>query len=136
MEQYLNFVTLGVADLAVSRLFYQQQFGWQEMDDSDENIAFFRAGATLILALFPQEGLAEDATVSAVSGGGFPRFTLAHNVASAAEVDAVLARLQARGVDVVKTPQATFWGGYSGYVRDPDGFLWEICNNPYLDAIR
>ena len=132
MEQHINYITLGVGDLAVSRRFYQDVFGWKETADSNENIAFFQAGKALRLALFGKEALAEDAQVSAQSSG-FPRFTLAHNVSSEAEVDALFA---AKNVHIVKAPQKVFWGGYSGYIADPDGFLWEIAFNPFLQELR
>ena len=135
MNQHLNYITLGVADLAASRRFYREIFGWQERDDSNDHIAFFQAGSALILALFPREALAADATVAA-DGSGFPRFTLAHNVASREAVDALFAAFVAQGVTIVKPPQAVFWGGYSGYISDPDGFLWEIAHNPYLEKLR
>ena len=130
-----NYITLGVADLAASRRFYREIFGWQERGDSNEHIAFFQAGSALILALFPREALAADANVAA-DGSGFPRFTLAHNVASREAVDALFAAFVAQGVTIVKPPQAVFWGGYSGYISDPDGFLWEIAHNPYLEKLR
>lgn len=135
MNQHLNYITLGVADLAVSRRFYREIFGWQEHGDSNDHIAFFQAGSALILALFPREALAADANVAA-DGSGFPRFTLAHNVASREAVDALFAAFAAQGIAIVKPPQAVFWGGYSGYISDPDGFLWEIAHNPYLEKLR
>ena len=135
MDQHLNYITLGVADLAASRRFYHDTFGWLERADSNDNIAFFQTGSALILALYPRAALAMDANVSA-DGSGFPRFTLAHNVASREAVDALFAGFHARGVHIVKAPQAVFWGGYSGYIADPDGFLWEIAYNPFLQKLR
>ena len=135
MEQHINYITLGVSDLAVSRRFYQDVFGWKETADSNENIAFFRAGKALRFALFGKKALAEDAQVSA-QGSGFPCFTLAHNVGSEAEVDALFAAFAAKNVHIVKAPQKVFWGGYSGYIADPDGFLWEIAFNPFLQELR
>jgi uncharacterized glyoxalase superfamily protein PhnB len=82
--------------------------------------------------LYPREKLAEDATVPA-EGGGFHGFTLAHNAASKAEVDAVLAFAQKAGATLIKPGQDVFWGGYSGYFADPDGFLWEVAWNPFMD---
>ena len=87
MEQHINYITLGVSDLAISRRFYQDIFGWQETVDSNENIAFFETGSALRFALFGKEALAQDAQVL-VQGSGFSCFTLAHNVGSEAEVDA------------------------------------------------
>ena len=135
MEQHINYITLGVADLAESRRFYREVFGWQETADSNENIAFFQAGNALLLALFGQAALARDAQIPEQSSG-FPRFTLAHNVGSEAEVDALFAGFAAKNANIIKAPQKVFWGGYSGYLADPDGFLWEITFNPFLQKLR
>ena len=135
MDQHLNYITLGVADLAASRRFYRETFDWQERGDSNDNIAFYQAGSALILALFPRAALAADAGIAA-DGNGFPRFTLAHNLASREAVDALFAKFRAQGVTITKAPQAVFWGGYSGYISDPDGFLGEIAHNPYLEKLR
>ena len=135
MEQHINYITLGVADLAESRRFYREVFGWQETADSNENIAFFQAGNALLLALFGKAALAHDAQIPEQSSG-FPRFTLAHNVGSEAEVDALFAGFAAKNTNIIKAPQKVFWGGYSGYLADPDGFLWEIAFNPFLQKLR
>jgi len=135
MEQHINYITLGVADLAESRRFYLEVFGWQETADSNENIAFFQAGNALLLALFGKAALAHDAQIPEQSSG-FPRFTLAHNVGSEAEVDALFAGFAAKNANIIKAPQKVFWGGYSGYLADPDGFLWEIAFNPFLQKLR
>lgn len=135
MEQHINFITLGVENLDVSRRFYQDVFGWREAADSNENIAFFQTGSALLFALFGKDALAKDAQTSA-QGSGFPRFALAHNVGSEAEVDALFADFSAKDVNVIKPPQKTFWGGYSGYIADPDGFPWEIAFNPFLQRLR
>ena len=135
MEQHINYITLGVADLAESRRFYREVFGWQETVGSNENIAFFQAGNALLLALFGQAALARDAQIPEQSSG-FPRFTLAHNVGSEAEVDALFAGFAAKNANIIKAPQKAFWGGYSGYLADPDGFLWEIAFNPFLQKLR
>lgn len=89
----------------------------------------------MALALYPWERLAEDATVSP-AGAGFRGVTLAYNARDKAEVDAVLREAEMAGAVLVKAAQEVFWGGYSGYFRDPDGHLWEIAWNPYvtLDA--
>ena len=135
MEQHINYITLGVADLAESRRFYRDVFGWQETAGSNENIAFFQAGNALLLALFGKAALAHDAQIPEQSSG-FPRFTLAHNVGSEAEVDALFAGFAAKNINIIKAPQKAFWGGYSGYLTDPDGFLWEIAFNPFLQKLR
>lgn len=133
MRQTLSFVTLGVADLARSRAFYHA-LGWQESASSQVAIAFFRAGG-IVFALFQREALAEDANVAA-AGSGFPGFTLAHNVDSEAAVIDTLAEAVAAGATLARPGEKVFWGGFRGYFADPDGFLWEICYNPFfpLDA--
>ena len=135
MEQHINYITLGVADLAESRRFYREVFGWQETANSNENIAFFQAGNALLLALFGKAALSHDAQIPEQSSG-FPRFTLAHNVGSEAEVNALFAGFAAKNTNIIKAPQKVFWGGYSGYLADPDGFLWEIAFNPFLQKLR
>lgn len=130
MKQTLSFITLGVRDLAHSRAFYRA-LGWQESSGSQEAVAFYQAGS-VAFALFGREALAEDATVSP-AGSGFPAFTLAHNVASEAAVDATLAEAMAAGASLVRPGERAPWGGYRGYFTDPDGFLWEICFNPFFE---
>ena len=83
------------------------------------------------MALFPRDELAKDALVSS-EGSGFAGFTMAHNVNSEKEVDDVIADLKSKGVKITKEPQKMFWGGYSSYFADPDGFLWEVAYNPFF----
>jgi len=129
MKQTLSFITLGVRDLARSRAFYRA-LGWQESPGSLEAVAFFQAGS-VVFALFGREALADDANVAA-EGSGFPAFTLAHNVASEAAVDAILAEAVAAGAGLARRGERAPWGGYRGYFSDPDGFLWEVCFNPFV----
>ena len=98
--------------------------------ESPPAIAFFETRGTW-LALFPREELAKDATVAA-EGAGFRGFTLAHNVRSPEEADALIAQAVAAGATLVKAAHKTDWGGYSGYFADPDGFLWEVAHNPHF----
>lgn len=130
MEQRLTLITLGVSNLQTAINFYENTFGWQRTAASNEDIVFFQLNG-IQLALFPRESLAEDAHVAA-EGSGFRGFTLAYNTRSEAEVDEVVSHLRGKGVTIVKEPQKVFWGGYSSYVADPDGNLWEIAYNPYL----
>ena len=83
----------------------------------------------MALALFPRDELAKDATIAA-DGQGFSGVSLAYNARNREEVDAVLAEAEAAGAQLLKPAQEAFWGGYSGYFSDPDGFLWEIAWNP------
>lgn len=129
MEPRLSIVTLGVADLERATRFYGEVLRLPRVPSVPE-IAFFELGG-IRLALFPREGLAEDAGVPA-EGGGFAGFTLAHNLRSEAEVRELFAELADAGVSIVKPPQRAGWGGFSGYFADPDGFLWEVAWNPDL----
>ena len=129
MKPHITIVTLGVEDLQRSVDFYQNGLGFPLMGDSD-SIAFFKM-EEIILGLYPRDKLAEDITVSP-EGTGFQGFTLAHNVDSPDEVDRTLAEAVAAGAELVKPGQKVFWGGYSGYFKDPDGFYWEVAHNPFL----
>jgi catechol 2,3-dioxygenase-like lactoylglutathione lyase family enzyme len=122
-------ITLGVADLERSIAFYRDGLGLPQRD-GPSGIAFFETSGTR-LSLYPRAALAEDAQV-APEGGGFRGFTLAHNVRSPEEVDRTLDEAVAAGATLLKPGQKVFWGGYSGYFEDPDGFLWEIAWNPHL----
>ena len=129
MQPRISMITLGVRDLEVAIGFYEKGLGLPRMESPPE-VAFFTLHGTW-LGLYGREALAEDATVSA-EGTGFTGVTLAHNVASVAEVDAVLAQAVAAGARLVKPGQKVFWGGYSGYFADPDGHLWEVAYNPHF----
>jgi catechol 2,3-dioxygenase-like lactoylglutathione lyase family enzyme len=127
MKPRISMITLGVRDLAAAVKFYEEGLGFPRMESPPE-VAFFTLNGTW-LGLYGREALAEDATVAA-EGHGFEGFTLAHNVESEAEVDAVVAQAVKAGAKLVKKPQKVFWGGYSGYFKDPDGHLWEVAHNP------
>jgi uncharacterized protein len=129
MEQRVSIVTLGVTDLTRSREFYER-LGWKKSGASSEGIVFFQAGGT-VLALYPRDELAKDAKVSA-DGQGFGGVTLAYNTRTREEVDAALAEAQRAGATLRKPAEEAFWGGYSGYFADPDGFLWEVAWNPFF----
>lgn len=126
MEQRLSLVTLGVADLARAKAFYEA-LGWQAADGPDE-VAFFQAGG-IVFGLWSRDSLAEDSGVA--DGGGWGGVTLAHNVRSAEEVDRVIEEARAAGATIARDGAETFWGGYSGCFIDPDGHPWEIAHNPY-----
>jgi hypothetical protein len=127
MEQRVSIVTLGVADLKRSREFYER-LGWRRSMAKAEGVVFFQAGG-MALALYPRHELAKDAHIAA-DGQGFSGMALAYNARSRAEVDSVLAEATAAGAKILKPAQETFWGGYSGYFSDLDGFSWEIAWNP------
>jgi uncharacterized protein len=127
MEQRISLITLGVSDLERSRVFYER-LGWQRSVREADGVVFFQAGG-MALALYPRADLAKDANLSP-EGRGFVRVTLSYNARSRAEVDAVLAEARAAGAKLLKPAQEAFWGGYSGYFADPDGFPWEVAWNP------
>lgn len=128
MKPRISMITLGVGDLEKSVRFYEDGLGFPRME-SPPTVAFFTLNGSW-LGLYGREALAEDAQVSA-QGSGFNSFTLAHNVESEAEVDTLLAQAVSAGATLVKPGQKVFWGGYSGYFKDPDGHLWEIAHNPF-----
>lgn len=132
MEPRISIVTLGVADLPRSTAFYRDAFGLPLLaDKSSPGISFFEVNkGSLWLALYPRHLLAEDATVPDTPPG-FAGVTLAHLVRSKADVQSLFDALVHAGAGPVKPPQDVFWGGFSSYVADPDGFLWEIAFNPY-----
>ena len=130
MEPRISIVTLGVTDLARSVEFYRDGLGLVLYDENTESIAFFQNKGTW-LALYPREALADDVGIP-TQGSGFSGVTLAHNLRSKEEVDELLAVAVAAGATLVKPAQDTFWGGYSGYFSDPDGYLWEIAWNPFF----
>ena len=127
MEQRLSLVTLGVSDLGRARRFYEA-LGWQSGAAPDDDVVFFRAGGT-VLALWGRAELAEDSGVE--DGGGWGGVTLAHNVRSPEEVDAVLADAEHAGATITRAAGPAFWGGYTGVFTDPDGHAWEVAHNPH-----
>lgn len=129
MQPRISMITLGVRDMAASVKFYQEGLGFPKVG-SEPSVAFFNLNGTW-LGLYGRDALAEDAQVPAKSSG-FPGFALAHNVHSDEEVDRVLAKAVEAGATLAKPGQKVFWGGYSGYFKDPDGYLWEVAHNPFM----
>jgi len=129
MKPRISMITLGVRDLKASAEFYEHGLGFPRMESPPE-VAFFTLDGTW-LGLYGRQALAEDATVSP-QGNGFEAFAIAHNVHSEAEVDDVMRQALEAGATLVKRPQKVFWGGYSGYFKDPDGHLWEVAHNPHF----
>ena len=132
MEQRLSVVTLGVADLEASRAFYER-LEWKSKPQ--ETIVFFPLDG-MILSLYPRAALAEDAQLPDDGRTDFGGITLAYCARDREDVDRVLASAVAAGARLLKPAQDVFWGGYSGYFADPDGYPWEVAWNPYwtLDA--
>ncbi len=131
MDQRLTIITIGVEDLKAMTTFYETAFGWKTLSSSNEQISFFKLNG-ILLSLYPKEDLALDAEVSS-EGSGFNGFAMAFNVNSIQEVNELFEDLKQKGVQIIKPPQNAFWGGYSGYVCDIEGNLWEIAYNPFLN---
>jgi len=127
VQQRVSVITLGIRDLARSRTFYEA-LGWRSAPRPNDDVVFFQAGG-IVLALWDRAKLAEDSVVS--DAGGWGGVTLAHNVGSPAEVDAILNEAERAGATIGRPGAETFWGGYSGVFIDPDGHPWEIAHNPF-----
>jgi uncharacterized protein len=125
MEQRVSLITLGVGDVHRSWEFYRA-LGWTG-ETPDDDVVFFQAGG-LIFALWSREKLTADS--GTVDTGGWGGITLAHNVRSPGEVDAILDQAEAAGATIARRGAATFYGGYSGVFLDPDGHAWEVAHNP------
>jgi predicted lactoylglutathione lyase len=125
----ISLVTLGVGDLPASTRFYEAM-GWLKAPQSQDSVSFMQ-GHNVVLGLFGRHDLAEDANV-ADTPTGFAAIALAVNLASPEDVDAYFELALENGATAAKHPQKVFWGGYSGYFRDPDGHLWEIAHNPFF----
>lgn len=125
----ISMITLGVTDIEKSVIFYKEGLGFPQMDSPPE-VAFFTLNGSW-LGLYPYNALADDAMVSS-KGSGFNGFTLAHNVASEAEVENVIDQALFAGATLSKAAQKASWGGYSGYFKDLDGYLWEVAYNPFF----
>jgi uncharacterized protein len=131
MKPRLNIVTLGVADIARAKTFYKK-LGLAEHKMSNEHIGFFVING-IVLSLYGHNALAEDAKLGHQPPPGFRGISLAWNTESPSEVDAVLTHAVVCGATLVKAGEPVFWGGYSGYFSDPDGHLWEVAHNPFVE---
>ena len=136
MKPRITVITIGVDDLEGAVRFYRDGLGLQTEGIIGRQfehgaVAFFDLQAGLKLALWPRRSLAHDSGI-ALTDVSATEFTLGHNVASRAEVDAVMKQAQDAGATLVKPAQDTFWGGYAGYFQDPDRHLWEIAWNPQM----
>ena len=131
MEPRIHIITLGVADLARAYQFYHHGLGFPTTRNPEDGIIFFQTSG-VALALYPANSLAEDISPDFPSERArFPGITMAHNCRSKAEVDAFLQQAVDAGGTLEKPAHDTFWGGYSGYFSDPDGYLWEVA---YADS--
>ena len=129
MDQRISFITLAVADVAATRHFYLDGLGWTAALDVPGEVLMIRAGERLVLSFWVDRAF--EAEVGPLRrGAGVAPITLAHNVPSPAEVDAVLETARNAGAEPVQPAVQREWGGYTGYFGDPDGYRWEIAFNP------
>ena len=129
MDQRISLVTLAVADLDATRRFYLDGLGWQAFMDVPDDVLMIQAGEHLLLSFWVEPHF--EAEVGAIRrGDGVAPITIAHNLGSDTEVDAVLETARAAGADPVQPAEKREWGGYSGYFGDPDGYHWEIAHAP------
>jgi len=139
MEPRITFITLAVDDLERAVAFYRDGLGLatkgivgSEFDNGAA--AFFNLQSGVRLALWPRRSLAADSGLP-LQPASATEFSLAHNVASEADVDALMRQAERAGARIVKPAQPTFYGGYAGYFQDPDGHLWEIVWNPAMSEL-
>ena len=131
MRQKLNLITLGVDDFQKSLNFYEKGLGWIKSEKSMDDLALFPLGG-MTLALYPRQELADDATLK-YQPSKFYGLTLSYNAKSEKEVDEVLEKVARLGATIIKPAQKVFWGGYSGYFKDLDGYLFEVAFNPFWE---
>jgi catechol 2,3-dioxygenase-like lactoylglutathione lyase family enzyme len=129
MRQKLHLITLGTDDFQTSFDFYEKGLGWKKSDKSMDNLALFDLGG-IILALHPRQELADDTTLT-YQPATFSGLTISHNTKSEKEVDDILEQVEKLGGTIVKPAQKVYWGGYSGYFKDLDGYLFEVAYNPF-----
>jgi len=139
MKPRITLVTLGVDDLERAVAFYRDGLGLATQgiigtEFEHGAVAFFELESGLKLALWPRKSLAADSGLP-LQPASSTEFSLAHNVASQSEVDAVMQQAERAGARVVKPAQPTFYGGYAGCFLDPDGHLWEVAFNPGFAAL-
>ncbi len=132
MKSKISLIGLGVRDFDKSLRFYRDGLAFKTHNyrDGEDHVMFVMEGSWL--SLYPRDKLAADATVPD-DGAGFSGITLAHNVSSKTQVEAVFAQAVNSGASAIKPPQDVSWGGYHAYFADPDGYLWEVAFNPFTD---
>jgi catechol 2,3-dioxygenase-like lactoylglutathione lyase family enzyme len=129
VDQRISFITLAVSDLEASRRFYLDGLGWTAELYVPGDVLMIRTGEHLMLSLWAEPAF--EAEVGPIRrGAGVAPLTIAHNVRTSDEVDAVLDRARRAGADPVEPGRLRDWGGYTGYFADPDGFRWEVATNP------
>lgn len=131
MSAAISLITLGVADIARATAFYEAIGFARSASQSRATVTFMKAGG-VVLALFGRAELALDANLPDTPRGPFGGITIARNLPSKGAVDMVFEQALSAGASVLKQPQDVFWGGYSGYVADPDGHPLELAWNPFF----
>lgn len=132
MESRISIVTLAVDDIERAREFYTEGLGFKTDAVPGEEMIFLKTNGT-ILGLYPLARFAEELPGQSVLRGDFSGITLAHNVQEKHEVLSVLDQARSAGAKIVKEASDTFWGGFSGYFRDPDGYYWEVAWAPFFN---
>ena len=131
MPAHISLITLAVADVARSTVFYEQLGFVRSKTASQEGVSFFQAGP-VVLALWGHDEQRDDAQAAELwTGNG--GIVVAQNAASEDAVDVMMARAEASGARMLKQAAKTFWGGYNGYFADPDGHVWEVAFNPFWE---
>jgi len=129
MEQRVSFITLAVADVAATRRFYVDGLGWEPAFEQEGEVLMFAVADKVVLSLWAEAGFEQE--VGPIrQGSGLVPITLAHNLPTREQVDAVLADAREAGAGEVADAVEREWGGYTGYFADPDGFRWEVAWNP------
>lgn len=131
MQQKLHLITLGVDDFEKSLNFYEKGLGWKKSDKSLDGLALFPLGG-IVLALHPRHELAADTTLN-FQATEFSGLTISYNAKSEKEVDDLLKQVEKLGAVIIKPAQKVYWGGYSGYFKDLDGYLFEVAYNPFWE---
>ena len=131
MRQKLNLITLGVKDFKKSLEFYEKGLGWKKSEKSLDGLALFPLGG-MVLALHPLKDLEEDTTLK-YQESKFNGLTISYNTKSEIEVNEILEKVEKLGATIVKPAQKVYWGGYSAYFKDLDGFLFEVAYNPFWE---
>jgi uncharacterized protein len=131
MRQKFNLITLGVDDFEKSVRFYEKGLGWKKSDKSMDDLALFPLGG-MTLALYPRQELAKDVTLK-YQATEFSGLTISYNAKSEKEVDGILKQVEELGATIIKPAQKVFWGGYSGYFSDLDGYVFEVAFNPFWE---
>jgi catechol 2,3-dioxygenase-like lactoylglutathione lyase family enzyme len=132
MDQRISFLSMAVRDLETSRRFYLDGLGWTADLYVEGDVVMIQVGEHLMLSLWQREHFEAEVGAITMPPGpvGLAPFTVAHNVPTRADVDAVLATARAAGASIVLEAAERDWGGYTGYFADPDGYRWEVATNP------